>query len=133
MSKELLERTRQRFSDDKYATSVTGVSIVDVEENYAECELVHDQRHYNAAGIIMGGAIFTLADFCFAVAANWKEFEYVSVSSSITYLNASRGTKLIAKSKCLKLGKKNCCFEIAISDDMEKEIAVVVINGYKTV
>ena len=35
-----------------------------------------EPRHRNAAGIIMGGAIFTLADFAFAVASNHEKIRH---------------------------------------------------------
>lgn len=129
MNDSLLEHARATFGRDRYATEVTGIEIVAVDKDYARCELAIDNRHRNAMGAVMGGVIFTLADFCFAVAANAEELSVVSVSSNIVYLNAVRGTKLIAEAKCIKSGKKNCFFNITITDELETLIAELTETG----
>lgn len=129
MNDSLLEHARATFGRDRYATEVTGIEIVAVDKDYARCELAIDDRHRNAMGAVMGGVIFTLADFCFAVAANAEELSVVSISSNIVYLNAVRGTKLIAEAKCIKSGKKNCFFNITITDELETLIAELTETG----
>lgn len=52
---------------------------------HAVCEMVLDDKHRNAQGGVMGGAIFTLADFCLAVACNVDEQPAVSVSNTIEF------------------------------------------------
>ena len=44
------------------------VEIEEVDDGYAKCSLEIQPHHLNAANTVMGGAIFTLADFAFAVA-----------------------------------------------------------------
>ena len=129
MNDVLLERVRETFGHDRFATEVTGVEIVDVAENYAKCELAVDARHRNAMGAVMGGVIFTLADFCFAVAANTDKLSVVSISSSIVYLNAVRGEKLIAEARCLKSGHKNCFFRVVVCDELGNSVAEVTETG----
>ncbi len=129
MSDSLLERARETFDHDRFATEVTGIEIVDVAENYARCELAIDGRHRNAMGAVMGGVIFTLADFCFAVAANAEKLSVVSVSSNIVYMNAARGSKLIAEAQCLKSGRKNCFFRIVVTDELGSLVAEITETG----
>ena len=57
------------FKNDKFAAS-TGVEILSVETGRAVCALEISQGHVNSDGFVQGGAIFTLADSAFAVAAN---------------------------------------------------------------
>ena len=61
-----LEETRAFFKDDVYATQVTGIVIDACGPNYAKCSLALESKHRNAAGQVMGGVLFTLADFAFA-------------------------------------------------------------------
>lgn len=131
MNDTLLERAKSTFGRDLYATEVTGIEITAVAENYAKCELTIDARHKNAMGAVMGGVIFTLADFCFAVAANAESLSVVSVASNIVYLNAVRGEKLFAEAHCLKSGRKNCFFRISITDDQGTLVAEVTETGSK--
>ncbi len=125
MSDSIPDNVRKTFSQDKFATEVTGIEIVAVSENYAKCELAIDDRHRNAMGAVMGGVIFTLADFCFAVAANAEKLSIVSVSSNIVYLNAVRGNKLIAEAQCMKYGRKNSFFRISVTDELGTLVAEV--------
>ena len=65
-----LEEIRARFSSDHYAIEVTGIAIQDAQAGYAVCVLPLREDLLNINHKPMGGAIFTLADFTFAVAAN---------------------------------------------------------------
>jgi acyl-CoA thioesterase len=125
-----LERARNFFVADRYATEVTGIEIIAVGEHWAKCELKIDSRHKNAVGHVMGGVIFTMADFVFAVATNFDApSPTVTVTSNIAYLASPRGNILYGEAKLLKDGRRNCCYEITITDDTGLTVAIVTING----
>ena len=85
-----LEEARKEFAADKYATELTGVVIEETAEDYAKCSMKLEARHRNAYGGIMGGAIYTLADFAFAVASNFgKEMATVSLVGEASFLSMS--------------------------------------------
>lgn len=123
------EWAREFFKNDRFATKTTGIEIIEAGDNYAKCELRPTPDHMNAAGGVMGGAIFTLADFCFAVAANTKERLAVSLTSEISYISKARGSLLIAEAKCLKTGRTACFYTIEIKDDLDNLVANVSVNG----
>lgn len=79
----------------------------------------------------MGGAIFTLADFAFAVAANSEGALCVSLSSQISFVNASKGPVLIAEAKCIENKKRLCFYEILISDNVGNIVAKVSTTGFR--
>ena len=79
----------------------------------------------------MGGAIFTLADFAFAVASNNVHRTTVGQNVSINFLSGTRGTRLIARAKCKKDGKTTCVYNVDVADDLGREIAQFVGSGYK--
>lgn len=93
-----IERIREVFSKDRFATE-NGAVIEEVGEHYAKCSMELTEHHFNAAGGVMGGVHFVLADFAFAVATNWNGMGVVSLSSTITYLGAVKGKKLIAEAE----------------------------------
>lgn len=66
---ETLKKVQERFKNDRFATD-NGAVIEEVGEGYARCVMSLDEHHYNAVGSVMGGAVFTVADFAFAVASN---------------------------------------------------------------
>lgn len=124
-----IDEARRFFEGDRYAVDVTGIKIEVVDDCYSRCSLSLDERHRGAHGQVMGGVIFTLADFAFAVATNSPESFTATADSHISFLSSSRGDRLFAECKKLKEGKRLCFYEITITDDLNKEIAVVTATG----
>jgi acyl-CoA thioesterase len=119
------------FKNDRFAMQTTGIEVVDVDSQYAKCSLKIDERHLNAAGTVMGGVVFTLADFTFALASNPEGQLTVSVSSTIEYLNATKGPVLFCEAECLKNGRSVCFYEMTVREENGKVIARVLTNGFK--
>ncbi|MBE6354756.1 PaaI family thioesterase [Treponema sp.] len=126
-----LEKAREFFGKDTYASETTGIVIEEVAEHYAVCSLVITDAHKNAYGGVMGGAIFTLADYTFAVASNFNSVQTVSVSSNVSFIGAAKGTKLTARSSLIKDGRSTCLYSIEINDELGTKVAFVTINGMK--
>lgn len=124
-----LEEAREFFSQDKYAMETTGAEILEVGENYARCRLKTDGRHCKVTGEIMGGAIFTLADFTYAVASNLGDSPTVTVTSTISYVNAAKGNVLTAESRLIKEGRSMCFYEVTVKDNTDRIVAVVNVTG----
>ena len=127
---EKLEHLRKIFSGDVYATATTGIVIDDAAKGYSRCSLEIGPHLLNANGFVMGGAIFTLADFAFAVASNFDGMTTVSVTSQISYLTVAKGTSLIAEAECIREGRNVCYYSVTINDDTGRKIAVVSITGF---
>ena len=82
------------FSADLFAVQACGITIEDVDENGAQCRMAVTATHLNAQGVVQGGAIFTLADFAFAVAANAGGAPTVSLGAQIHFLRPGTGRYL---------------------------------------
>lgn len=126
---EPLEPIIERFQKDRFATE-NGAVIDEVGDGYAVCSLEIQPRHLNAVGTVMGGAVFTLADFAFAVASNWNKGIHVSLSSQITYLGVAKGTRLIAKAQVMKEGRSTCYYTVEVTDELGNAVAHVTANGF---
>lgn len=124
-----LEDAKEYFCKDRFAMETTGIDILVVGDHYAKCTFTADTRHENATGHVMGGAIFTLADFTFAVATNTKDIVTVTTVSQISYLGTPKGKTLYAESRLLKDGRRNCFYEISITDELGTQVAVVSTSG----
>lgn len=125
-----LEEARELFAHDLYASELTGAVIDEIGDDYAKCSLVLMDKHRNAYGGIMGGAIYTLADLAFAVASNFdKEEATVSLSTSANFMSASRGNVLYAEARLIKDGRRNCFYEVRVTDDLGKDIAEIMFTG----
>ena len=127
---ESLEEAREFFKGDTFA-AVNGMRIDELNEEGCVCSMDIRDDHRNALGGVMGGVIFTLGDFTFAVACNNVHKPTVALDVTINFLNASKGNRLIARSKCLKSGKTTGVFQISISDDQGKDIALFTGTGFK--
>ena len=125
-----LEEAREFFSHDLYATKATGAVIDEIGQDYAKCSLELKDIHRNAIGGVMGGVIYTLADFAFAVASNFgKEQGTVSVVGQASFMNACKGSTLYAEAHLLKDGRSTCFYEVKVTDDLGKLISVVSFTG----
>lgn len=126
-----LEKAREFFGRDFFATKASGIIIDEVGDHYAKCSMEITQNHQNAYGGVMGGATFTLADYTFAVASNFNQPQTVSVTSQINFIGMAKGKKLIAVSRMIKDGRSTCLYEIDVEDDLGTKVAFVTISGMK--
>lgn len=127
---ETLEQVRAFFRKDHFATE-NGAVIDEIRENYARCSLKIEERHINGMGAVMGGVPFMLADFTFAVAANWKECRTVSLHSDIAFLGTAKGERLIAEAHCIKNGRTTCYYQVEVHDELNNQVAVVNTTGFR--
>lgn len=119
------------FKNDIYATETTGIVIDEASPGYGKCSMAVDHRHFNAANTVMGGAIFTLADFAFGVAANDGNVMTVTLNSTISYINAPKGDKLTAEARSVKSGRSTCVVNIVVCDNLGTEVAISTMTGFR--
>ena len=127
---ETLESAREFFYKDKFAVN-TGIVLDEITEDEAICSLELNDEHRNAYGGVMGGVIFTLADFAFAVLSNQIHQLTVAQQVDIHYLSAPKGDKLIAKATCRKSGRTSSIVNVDISDDLGRDVAKLIGTGIK--
>ena len=125
-----LQDAREFFIKDRFA-SENGMTLAALTENGAVCALVLTGRHQNAEGGVMGGAILALADFTFAAASNNVHRPTVAQQVSFSFLNASKGSRLLSTATCIKSGRSSCVYHIDIKDDLGKDIAQAMFTGFK--
>ena len=131
-----LDKIEKFFSKDNFA-KIAGIKIESVTEDSVQCSMEIKDIHRNSVVGVHGGAIFTLADFTFAIHANLDNLcgldagSTVGQSCNISYLKSTKGSLLIAKSKCLKKGRTMCVYQVDITDDLGEEIATMVCNGFR--
>lgn len=124
-----LKEVRKIFEGDRFATE-NGAVIEEIGDHSATCSLRITDSHRNAMGAVMGGTYFMLADFAFAVAANWEKMGCVSMRSDISFLGAAKGKKLIAKAVCVKDGRTTACYRVDVTDELGNLTAAVTTTGY---
>ena len=124
------EEARDYFSQDRFATE-NGMSIDELDGEHAVTSLTISSRHKNAFGGVMGGAIFTLADFAFAALTNNRERVVVAQQVSINYLSPAKGNRLVATARYRKDGRSSCVVNVDVTDETGRDIAQFVGTGFK--
>lgn len=125
-----LDDAREYFSKDRFATE-NGIVLDELDDEHAVTSLRLEARHRNAFGGVMGGAIFTLADFAFAALTNGRGKVTVAQQVSINYLSPCKGEKIVATARYKKDGRSSCVVNVDVVDDTGREIAQFVGTGFK--
>jgi len=124
-----LDEVREYFASDRYAMETTGIVIDEAGADYSKVSVRINESHLSATGHVMGGVMFVLADFAFAVATNTRGRMCVNTSSSIQYLYSPAGGTLFATARCVKSGKRITFYEVDITDDKGHDVSRVQITG----
>jgi acyl-CoA thioesterase len=83
----------------------------------------------NALGTVHGGAIFSLADQAFALAANSYGEPTVALTATISYLRPAKG-ELVARARRIGENRSTSVFEVLVLQQ-DEVIAIFQGIGYK--
>ena len=79
----------------------------------------------------MGGAIFTLADFAFAAAANSHGNISVAINANIAFMKAARTGTLWAEAREISKNFKLGSYTVEIKDDQDDLVALFQGMAYR--
>ncbi len=116
------ETARKIFASDRYA-ALTGIEIVEVRKGFCKARMQIEDKHLNAADIVQGGALFTLADLAFAVASNSHGQVAFAINVHITYLHAVSSGVLYATATEVEKPRKLGVYDVVITDESDQVIA----------
>lgn len=125
-----IEEIRAYFALDKFATNAQ-CRIAEVSYGRAVCTMQLTDDHRNAMGNVMGGAVFTLADFALAVACNVGEKPTVSIESDIKFLTLARGDVLTATAVAERSGRHIGAYTITVTDEEGNTVAIMTATTYR--
>lgn len=125
-----VEDARNFFQQDRFAVE-NGIEIDEIGPDSSVCSFVVGPRHVNAHGIVMGGAVFTLVDFSVAVATANRYWPTVTQQVSISYLSAARGSRVIARARCLRDSRSSCVYQVDVTDDTGRAVAAALVTAFK--
>ena len=127
---ETIDEARAFFANDRFATE-NGMTLDELDGEHSVASVALAARHRNAYGGVMGGVIFTLADFAFAALTNDRKRKTVAQQVSISYLNAAKGARLIATATYRKDGRSSCVVNVDVADETGRAVAQSVTTGFK--
>jgi acyl-CoA thioesterase len=126
-----LDELEAYLSGDNFATKQAKCKILEGWAGHGKCEMTLDPAiHCNAQNAVMGGAIFTLADYAFACATVPGSAGSVTLSSTIEFIKQTRGHKLIATCDADKSGRRVGFYTTCVIDDAGELIAKITSTSY---
>ena len=122
--------TVENVKNDQFA-KLLGIEIIEVRIGYALLKLRIEEKHLNGIGMVQGGAIFTLADYAFGVAANADGSTTVGINASISYFTTPKGKTIFAEAIEENTNKKICGYKVRIKDEDGSLVASFSGVGYR--
>ena len=116
------ETARTFFAADRYA-ALTGIEIVEATKGRCTTRLAIEDKHLNAANVVQGGVIFTLADLAFAVASNSHGQLALAVNVNISFLQAKQGGTLYATATEVGEPNRLGAYDVLVTDENGASIA----------
>ncbi len=110
-------------TEDKFARHV-GIELVDAGSGWAKVSMKIEPFHFNGAKTVHGGAIFTLADFAFAVASNSHGTLAMGINTSVSFVKAALKGTLHAEAREQSKGPKLASYSVIVTDDAGDVVAI---------
>lgn len=110
-------------TEDKFARH-SGIELVEVGTGWAKASMKIEPFHLNGAKTVHGGAMFTLADFAFAVASNSHGMLAMGINTSMSFVKAALQGTLYAEAKELSLNARLASYAVTITDDAGDVVAL---------
>lgn len=126
-----LEEVQSFFANDRFAFEACGCSIVEASHGHAVTTFEIGGIHLNAMGQVMGGAIFTVADYALATACNMGEQPTVAVSNTIEFLSTAKGKRLIATCDADKSGRSLGFYTVDVRDELGTPVARMTATCFR--
>lgn len=111
------------FKRDRFAAGA-GVKLVETRPGYARASMRLRDGHLNGADVVQGGAVFTLADFAFAVACNSHGTLALAVDVTLSFLRSTRSGTLVAEAFEVARSRRLSRCEVKVVDDAGEPVAL---------
>lgn len=129
-------QTKQKLQEffennDRFAKN-NGMIIEKIDTGFAKTSMKVKNEHLNGANVAHGGAIFSLADYAFAIASNSHGTLALGINTSISFLNAAfENDILYATAVEVDKNHKLGTYTITVTNQEDKTIAVMQGMVYK--
>ncbi len=112
------------FKGDKLAAAMN-MTIEDVAPGHAVVTMPVTDMLLNGLDAVHGGALFSLADYCFAVASNSHGRVAVALNASISFFRPVTSGVLTATGRETHLGGRVAGYTIDVTDDSGALVATM--------
>jgi acyl-CoA thioesterase len=122
---------RRFFGRDRFAAGA-GVRLVECGPGRAVARMALRPGHMNGVDVAQGGAVFTLADFAFAVACNSHGTVALAIDVSVSFLAATRRGTLTATALEVSRSSRLSRVEVTVRDARGAAVALFHGTAYVT-
>lgn len=117
-----LEFLKNYFARDAFA-ELCGIELVEASDGHATAVVKVTDKHLNGIGLVHGGLLCTLADLACAAAAHTRGKTAVSVSTTMSYIKAGRGSILRAEAGEVSRNSRLGTYAVNVMDETGEVIA----------
>ncbi len=126
-----METLKTFFNERDQFARRNGIKLISVSPGHARAEMTVEPHHWNGVNSVQGGAVFTLADFAFAAAANSHGTIAVAINVSITFMKAVSSGILQAEAREVALNPKLGTYTVDVKDECGDLVAVFQGLAYR--
>lgn len=125
-----MDQIREFFKRDHFA-AYNSIKLLEISKGNATAQMTVTDKHLNGINTVHGGALFTLADFTFAVAANSWGRVTVATNANISYLKATKSGVLTATAREVSKGFRIANYTVEITDEEGDLVALFQGMAYR--
>ena len=126
----MMTEMQDPFADDNFAKYV-GIELLESSKGFARAKLTITPNHLNGLGTLHGGAIFSLAVWTFAVAANTDQPLSVGVNATISFTKAIAEGVVTAEAREITTGRRLAHYNVKVTDESDNVVAAFQGMAYK--
>ncbi len=119
------------FFDGDRVAARNGMTLEEVSEGRARARLAVGPEHLNAAGVVQGGAVFTLADLAFAAASNSRGKVALAIEAHVTFLRPVRAGVLVAEAREESGSRRLSTCTVRVTDESGTLVALFTGTAFR--
>lgn len=108
-------------------SELCGLELIENRPGYAKARVRINDNHLNSVGVVHGGVLFTLADYCFGKAANAYGKVALTINCSISFFVKCTTGNLTAEAE--EMNKSNRLNSYSVNIRNEAGVLVAHFTG----
>jgi len=125
-----MDNLKKFVESDRFAKHL-GIEMLEYGGGKAKARMVIKSHHLNSAGMLHGGAIFSLADAVFSAASNSHGTLAVAINVSISFFKAVNSGILTANAEEASFNPRLATYLISVHDEAGNKIALFQGTVYR--
>ncbi len=117
-----LNKYQRQFDKDLFAKH-SGIRLIAATPGFAKARMKVLKKHMNSVGILHGGALFTLADFTFAVASNTHGKVALAIDAEISFFKGVSAGTITAEAREISLHNRLATYQVDLRNETGELIA----------